>query len=315
MEKFNKISKCRLCFGSSLDVVHNFGHVPLGNNYQMSEKLAAAADAYPLAIQVCHSCGHFQLTAAVNPVLLYATNYTYLSGIGSPFVKHLGEVARVSRSLFGESYKPTALEVGCNDGSLLERLAAEGFRASGVDPATLPTGIARAKNLNVFSEFFNSGFAKSYRSKFGGVDLVIGLNVFAHVDEFIDSLIAAREALVDGGYLFVEVGYFKSVIEKSLFDTIYHEHLDYHLAEPLAKALNKVGFSVCSFSENEVQGGSLRVIARKDVRGVIEREAGEFLAAEREFFGCSRESHAAYRAGLWTSRLKEFGNLVLKHKS
>ena len=38
--------------------------------------------------------------------------------------------------------------------------------------------------------------------------------------------------------------------ENNFLDTIYHEHLDYHHANPLVKLLNKIGFSVLDISLN-----------------------------------------------------------------
>ena len=77
------IKECRLCESTNLDLFIDFGHVPLGNNLQITEQKAKAVDKYKLDVMRCLQCGHFQLGHAVNPNLLYATNYTYLSGIGS----------------------------------------------------------------------------------------------------------------------------------------------------------------------------------------------------------------------------------------
>ena len=63
--------------------------------------------------------------------------------------------------------------------------------------------------------------------------------------------------LKDEGYFVFEVGYFGKVLEKNLFDTIYHEHLDYHHAFPLVKILNKIGFSLINISLNYIKVGLL----------------------------------------------------------
>ena len=68
--------------------------------------------------------------------------------------------------------------------------------------------------------------------------------------------------LKDEGYFAFEVGYFGKVLEKNLFDTIYHEHLDYHHAFPLVKILNKIGFSLINISLNNSQGGSIRLLLK-----------------------------------------------------
>ena len=67
----------------------NFGDVPLGNNLFDNEKEALTAKQYPLSVQQCQNCNHFQLTTSVSPKVLYATNYTYLSNVGKSFVRHI----------------------------------------------------------------------------------------------------------------------------------------------------------------------------------------------------------------------------------
>ena len=64
----------------------------------------------------------------------------------------------------------------------------------------------------------------------------------------------------DGIFVF-EVGYFRKVLEKNLFDTIYHEHLDYHHAA-LVTHLTKLGFDVIELKSVKSQGGSIRILLK-----------------------------------------------------
>ena len=41
-----------------------------------------------------------------------------------------------------------------------------------------------------------------------------------------------------------EVGYRLDIIQNFWFDTIYHEHLDYHAVDPLRKSLNNIGIKI-----------------------------------------------------------------------
>ena len=53
------------------------------------------------------------------------------------------------------------------------------------------------------------------------------------------------------------------VLESGCFDTTYHEHLDYHHADPIVNHLEKLGFKILDINTNSVQGGSLRFITEK----------------------------------------------------
>ena len=100
MPNYYKIIQCRLCGNDDLKVVFDFGNVPLGNNLQSSKYKSKIAEAYPLVLEQCQKCHHFQLNSSVKPDILYATNYTYLSGIGLSFRNHIIEyVEWVKREL------------------------------------------------------------------------------------------------------------------------------------------------------------------------------------------------------------------------
>ena len=61
----------------------------------------------------------------------------------------------------------------------------------------------------------------------------------------------------DGVWIF-EVGYLLNVFTRSLFDTIYHEHVDFHSVEPIRKFCAANGLKLLNASSNPIQGGSLR---------------------------------------------------------
>ena len=62
--------------------------MPIGNNLSKSLISSFNAKRYPLEIIRCYNCKHFQLSVSVNPKVLYAKNYTYLTGIP----KHLKNI-------------------------------------------------------------------------------------------------------------------------------------------------------------------------------------------------------------------------------
>ena len=61
----------------------------IGNNLQKTYSDAIKANCYPLELCRCINCGHFQLAHKVDPEILFATDYTYLSGVGRSFVNKL----------------------------------------------------------------------------------------------------------------------------------------------------------------------------------------------------------------------------------
>lgn len=275
-----KITTCRLCDGSDLSQIVDFGSVALGNNLQETAEGARAAATYPLVLNRCGDCGHFQLADAVAPELLYATNYTYLSGIGASFVRHFDGYADWVAETCDLPERAFIVDVGSNDGTALKPFQKRGLTVMGVDPASMPARIANENGVETLNAFFDEAAVDEVVRRHGHADMVTSHNVLAHVDDLAATFRAIHRLLKDGGYFCFEVGYFREVLTKNFFDTIYHEHLDYHHAAPLVRHLTKLGFSVENLSVNAIQGGSIRLLFRKDGRGAVSEQAAAFLTSE-----------------------------------
>jgi SAM-dependent methyltransferase len=281
MAQARRISACRLCSAVDLHEIIDFGAVPLGNNLQQTQSAARAAARYPLKLNRCGQCGHFQLGDAVAPEELYATNYTYLSGIGPSFVRHFDAYADWVAATCDLPKGALVVDVGSNDGTCLAAFRARGFKVCGVDPAALPAGIANQNGIDTIDRFFDSAVVDRIKAKYGAADFVTSHNVLAHVDDLRATFADIHALLKPAGRFCFEVGYFREVLKNNFFDTIYHEHLDYHHAAPLVRHLAAVGFAIEDISVNPVQGGSLRVLCRKADAGAVSASAQAFLDAER----------------------------------
>lgn len=279
---FKKINSCRLCSSSSLVEFIAFGDLSLGNNLLENKEMALATEEYPLEINRCTKCGHFQLSASVKPEILYAKNYTYLSGIGASFRNHQLEYYQWAKEKCKLKKESLVIDIGSNDGSCLKVFKNNGCRVVGVDPADLPVEIANKSQIKTYLSFFNSEIVDFIIKEHGQADFITSQNVLAHIEDLRDVFINIFRLLREGGFFAFEIGYFRSVLKTGCFDTTYHEHLDYHHALPLTKLLNKIGFDILDLSTNEIQGGSLRLLCKKSPKGksVISNNVKTFLYDE-----------------------------------
>ena len=88
MKKIEKNNICRLCESVKLKKFVDFGKIGIGNNLLKKKSLSKEAQQYPLSIIVCKDCNHYQLSHYVNEKILFAKNYTYLTGIAKDFILH-----------------------------------------------------------------------------------------------------------------------------------------------------------------------------------------------------------------------------------
>jgi SAM-dependent methyltransferase len=281
MNPTRQIEQCRLCGCTALRPIIDFGLVPLGNNLLASREQALAATAYPLDLKRCEGCGHFQLGHAVAPELLYATNYTYLSGIGASFRKHFAEYADWAVARCALSPESLVVDIGSNDGTCLAAFQRLGVRVCGVDPAQMPAAIANERGIETINAFFDADVVDAIKAKHGQATLITSHNVLAHVDDLGAVFRNIWSLLAPGGWFCFEIGYVRDVLKNNFFDTIYHEHLDYHHASPLVSHLTALGFSVEGLSTNAIQGGSLRLLLRKNEAHSVSETARAFLEEEK----------------------------------
>ena len=132
------VTECALCGSQNLRVFDTLFESPLANNLCDSELDSLSSPKYPLGLAQCEECDHVQLSFAVNPETLF-TKYSYKTGVSTAFRDHFKQYA--SKVAFNyldkkEQKNYNILDVGCNDGYLLDAFNAIGYQNTyGVDPA------------------------------------------------------------------------------------------------------------------------------------------------------------------------------------
>ena len=263
---YSIINECRLCGSKKIRRVFKFKDVPIGNNLSNNLKNSINSKRYPLEILRCYTCKHFQLSANINPKVLYAKNYTYLTGTTKTFQKHFDEYSKWIIDKCNLKKSSLVLDVGSNDGTCLNFFKRKKMEVVGIDPAKLPCNIANKNGIYTLNDFLNLKTAKLLEKKFGKFDFITSHNVLAHIENINEVFRSIYFLLKENSYFCFEVGYFKFVLKKNYFDTVYHEHLDYHHANPLIKFLTKIGFNIKSISNNKIQGGTIRILVKKEAK-------------------------------------------------
>ena len=280
--RYKKITQCRLCDSKKIKEVYNFGLIPLGNNLQESQIQSINCQRFPLSLNQCSSCNHFQLSISINPKILYANNYTYLTGVTKTFNNHFSDYSSWIIKRCKLKKGSLILDIGSNDGTCLAYFKKNKMKVVGIDPAKKPSDIAKASGIETINNFFNKKTASKIKKKYGQFDFITSHNVLAHTENIQEIFLSIYDLLKDHGYFCFEIGYFKEVIKNNFFDTIYHEHLDYHHAKPLVSYLQKIGFGVVNLSTNKIQGGTLRLLLQK--KKIEIKKVENFIRNEKQFF-------------------------------
>jgi hypothetical protein len=159
------------------------------------------------------------------------------------------------------------IEVASNNGQLLKCFQEHDVRVLGVEPATNIAQMANSDGVETVNEFFSSLSAPMIRFAHGPAKAVIGNNVLAHVDDTKDFLLGCKMLLANDGLVITEVPYLREFVDRSEFDTVYHEHLCYFGVNSLIRLCDAVGLSIRRIDEVPVHGGSIRMYAERSENG------------------------------------------------
>jgi len=254
-------STCRLCGGNKLTLVLKLAPTPPANAFVSRDELDKPQALFPLDVFFCESCRHVQLLDVVDPSVLFE-NYVYVSGTSPSFVAHFQNYAKGILDQFKPAPGSLVVDIGSNDGTLLRFFQQAGMKVLGVDPARNIAEEATRTGIPTRAAFFSPKLAAEIRAQDGAASVITGNNVFAHIDNLGAIVEGIRTLLAPDGVFVFEVSYLVDVFEKTLFDTIYHEHLDYHSVKPLVPFFNRLGMELIEAVRVGSHGGSLHGIAQ-----------------------------------------------------
>lgn len=250
--------------------------MPLANALLSADQVGAAEETYPLDLLLCPSCTLVQLAETVPPEKLFR-EYYYCSSFSDTMLRHSQELAE--KLIDTEKLGPDSLvlEIGSNDGYLLQYYRQKGISVLGIEPATNVARIAREKNdVPTRNDFFSDNLAEQLLREGYRADVIHANNVLAHIPDLDGVLGGCALLLKPDGLLVVEVPYVKEMIDRCYFDTIYHEHVFYFSLTALDTLFARHQLHIHDLGRFPIHGGTLRVVAgpaadgRRRARAVVD---------------------------------------------
>lgn len=248
-----EIKSCEVCGNSKLDDVLNLGKHPLCDDLVTigSDKLCKE---YPIEIIYCNICYTAHQKFQVPKKELFTTNYHYRSRMTGSVLAGMSDLVENCEKRFGNLGKKLILDIGCNDGSLLDFFKEKGCNTVGVDP----TDAAQESKHLTYQAFFDKDFAKFFLNEFGTPDFITFTNVFAHIEDLPGLLNNLKLLLGKNTILVIENHYLGDILKKKQFDTYYHEHprtYSYQSFKYIAKSL---GIKLLDVDFVSRYGGNIR---------------------------------------------------------
>jgi SAM-dependent methyltransferase len=251
-------ARCRFC-GTPLGYTFvDLGLSPLSESYRRQDQLNEPDTFYPLHVYVCESCFLVQLEEFVAPEHIF-TEYAYFSSYATSWVAHAAAYVAMAVKRFKLDGRSHVVEIGSNDGYLLQHFGPRGIHCLGIEPAANVAMAAREKGIATRVLFFGASSARELAAEGKGADLLIGNNVLAHVPGLNDFVQGLKILLKPGGAITLEFPHLMRLIEGVQFDTIYHEHFSYFSLLTVRKIFASHGLRLFDVEELSTHGGSLRI--------------------------------------------------------
>jgi SAM-dependent methyltransferase len=253
----NEIHTCEVCGNAKLEPVLDLGKHPL------CDDLVAVGDKrtcpeFQIEILYCANCGTAHQRFQVPKQELFPTSYHYRSRFTADVLDGMFALVNACEQRLGSLQGKLVLDVGCNDGSLLDFFQKKGAKTLGIEPTdAYRDGLEKGHEL--INGFFSPQTAAEFRRHHGSPDVITFTNVFAHIENLPEAIEALKILMSSNTMLVVENHYLGAVLDRHQFDTFYHEHpRTYSLKSfhHIAKSLG-VGLSGVEFPSR--YGGNIRV--------------------------------------------------------
>lgn len=256
------IVRCRFCDHRLTHTFADLGSSPLAHKQITPDTLHLPEKFYPLHAWVCENCWLVQLPDLVPPAELFDEGFIDSSSACEARVKHAKQCEEALSRRFDIGEGKRVVEVGSNDGYLLQYFLQRQAAVLGIEPASHCTEAAARKGVATHIGFFGRRCAYDVADAWGRADLLLVNDVLACAHDLNDFVAGLQILLEYNGVLIIETQHICRLMEHNQFDSIYHEHCSYFSFITLDNVLATHGLTIFDVEEIDAHGGSLRVYAR-----------------------------------------------------
>jgi len=262
-----KTKQCRICGNGDLAPVLDLGEQRLSGVFP--EQNAPQPSLSPLQLLRCDTsanpdgCGLVQLGHTADLDEMYGATYGYHSSLSPTMESHLR--AKIVKLLDFVQPSPgdTILDIGCNDGTLLNCCEGRGLTRIGIDPSSEKFASAFQPDIHVTYDFFSAervlGLVGDRRCR-----IITSIAMFYDIDDPTDFMRQIKSVLAPDGVWALELSYLPLMLTNLTYDQICHEHVTYLSLTDMDRMAKRVGLRIVDVETNEVNGGSFHLVLCHD---------------------------------------------------
>ena len=259
-----EITSCEVCGNEKVFSVLQLGNhplcddlVPFGDNRICKE--------YPVEILLCDTCFTAHQRFQVPKEALFPKHYHYRARVTGSVLSGMADLVVSCEERYGPLAGKTVLDIGCNDGSLLDAFEAKGCKTLGVEP----TGAAADSLHDTINGFIDESACRQIATKTQSIDFITFTNVFAHIENLPELIRHVRSLLAPHTVVIIENHYLGAILDTGQFDTFYHEHPRTYSVRSFEYIADSLGLKLREFQFTTRYGGNVRVYLGN---GAIDRQ-------------------------------------------
>jgi len=278
MDRANKVDFCRIC-NASLKEFMTFGKMPIANGFLKEEDFDNEY-FFELAPAFCTECSTLQLVDQPNPEAMFHEDYAFFTRQSQFMQTHFKKYAEWVSETYLRDKSDFVVELGCNDGALLENFAKNQQRHLGVDPSANVVEVAKSHGVDAIVAFFGKETAERVRAEHGPAKALLSANVMCHLPDLNDIAQGAAALLDEDGVLVFEDPYLGDMLSKVSYDQLYDEHVFIFSALSVSNIFGRNGFELIDVLPQPTHGGSMRYVLGKKGSHKVSVGVTDLLAKE-----------------------------------
>lgn len=253
---------CRLCGKVGLHPILSLGNALVVNALIAEEQLNQPETAWPLELVWCPECSLAQITQSA-PSDVMQRESAFFASFSEAVVRSAKEIATDLTAALRLGANSLAIEIGSNDGYLLQWYKQAGVPVLGIESAQNIARMAEVqKGIPTITDNFTRDLARQMSKRGQRADVLHVNNVLTNAADLNGFIAGCKEVLQSDGVFIAEVPYLKDIVDGCDFDMIYHEHLCYFSLTALDRLFRRGGLMICEVEKLPIRGGSLRLYAR-----------------------------------------------------
>ena len=254
--------KCAACDNKNIFNVMSLISTPFEDHFLKKKDIKKNQQVFPLKLYLCKNCGNLFLLHVLNPNVSYKY-YLYNTEVTLGLQKYYNQFAKKIVKKYSLKRKDKMLDIGSNDGSVLNSFKKQKLEVLGIEPAKKISTQANKKKLKTICDFFSPQIASKLKRQNFRPKLITANYVLANINNLKEFAKLAESLLDDNGILIINTGYHPKQFKIYMFDYIYHEHFSYFSLGFLKNFFKRYGLEVVDANLISLKGGSIEIVLKK----------------------------------------------------